>query len=151
MLKIPRSLILRAFQVRVCHSNKSFVDAVDVQNTHEQKSYRFESKTMRTILKTLRTLLSCTEKKAYSIWDQYPTIRSDDMMKTVGQNIDILMKNGITSKAILDNPFLIVLSEGTNTYAVTQTEFICFNFYVKKIHFSFLNFQTIYKQNWIFY
>lgn len=115
MLKISRSIILRAVQVRVCHSNKSIIDAVDIHNAHESKSYRFESN-MKTILKKLRTLLSCTERKAYSIWDQYPSIRSDDMMNTVGNNIQILMKHGISSEAILDNPFLIVMSEGESTF-----------------------------------
>lgn len=113
MLKIPRSVILRAIQVRVCHSNKSLADAVVVQTSYKQRSYRFESNTMKTILKTLRTLLSCTERKAHSIWDQYPTIRSDDMMNTVGNNIEILMKNDISSETILDNPFLIVMNEGS--------------------------------------
>lgn len=115
MLKISRSIILRAVQVRVCHSNKSLIDAVDVQNAHEPKSYRFQSN-MKTILKTLRTLLSCTERKAHSIWDQYPTIRSDDMMNTVGNNIKILMKNDISSESILENPFLIVMNEGETTF-----------------------------------
>lgn len=112
MLKLSRTIILRVFQVRVCHSNKSIVDdVVTVQNVHEKKPYRFEPN-MKSMLKTLRTLLQCTEKKAYSIWDQYPSIRSDDMMDTVGNNIEIFMNHGISSETLLENPFLIVMNKG---------------------------------------
>lgn len=128
MLKISRSIILnQSIQVRMCHSNKSFVDVVTtVQNVHEKNPYKFESN-MKPILKTLRTLLSCTERKAYSIWDQYPSIRSDDMMKKVGNNIGILMKWGISSEIILENPFLIVMNGGLdhrNLSATTLTTII---------------------------
>lgn len=111
MLKISRSIVLRSIQVRVCHSNKSLDNVVTVQNVHEKNPYRFEPN-MKLILNTLRTLLSCTERKAYSIWDQYPSIRSDDMTDRVGNNIKILMKNGISSETILENPFLIVMNKG---------------------------------------
>lgn len=119
MFKISRSIIFREIQARVCHSNKSLVDLVTVSNVRDKKSYRFEPN-MKAILNTLRTLLRCTESKAYSIWDQYPSIRSTDMMGTVGDNIEILMKNGISSETILENPFLIVMSEGSNYCFLTD-------------------------------
>lgn len=115
MLKISRPIIFRGILVRVCHSNKSLVDLVTVPNVREKKSYRFEPN-MILILKTLRTLLGCTESKAYSIWDQYPSIRSTDMMNKVGNNIEILMKNGISSETILENSFLIAMSKGSEKY-----------------------------------
>lgn len=111
MLKISRLVIFRGIQVRVCHSIKSLGNLATVSNVREKKSYRFEPN-MESILKKLRTLLRCTESKAYSIWDQYPSIRSTNMMGTVGNNIEILMKNGISSETILENPFLIVMNEG---------------------------------------
>lgn len=111
MLKISKAKIFRGMQARVCHSNKSFVDLVSVPNMRARKSYRFEPH-MKSILKTLRTLLTCTESKAHSIYDQYPSIRSVDMMDTVGNNIEILIKNGISSETIIENPFLIVMNEG---------------------------------------
>lgn len=123
MLKISRSIVFRGIQIRVCHSNKSLVDLVTVSNVREKKSYRFEPN-MKSILKTLRTLLRCTESKAFSIWDQYPSIRSTDMMATVGNNIEILLKNGISSETILENPFLIVMNEGWKNICYYSNRFI---------------------------
>lgn len=50
------------------------------------------------------------------------------MMNTVGNNIKILMKNDISSESILDNPFLIVMNEGENTFVTAWTEINYSNF-----------------------
>ncbi|XP_055301881.1 transcription termination factor, mitochondrial-like [Sitodiplosis mosellana] len=110
MLNISKSAFIREIQVRFSHSNKSWVDLVAIQNVRAKKSFAFEPN-MRFVLKSLRQLLTCTESKAYSIYDQFPTIRSIDMMNTVGNNIEILMKNGISSETIIENPFLLVMTE----------------------------------------
>lgn len=111
MFKFPRTITIRCIQVRVCHSDRSLVGLVSVSNVRAKKSYRLEPN-MKSILKRLRMLLTVDEIKAYSIYDRFPSIRSIDMMSTVGNNIEILMKNGITSETIIDNPFLIVMNEG---------------------------------------
>lgn len=111
MLNIAKVLIFRRFQVRVCHSEKPLVNLVSVANVRKKKSYRFEPH-MKAILNTLRTLLACTESRAYRIYDQFPSVRRIDMMDKVGKNIEILIKNGVSSETIIDNPFLIVMHEG---------------------------------------
>lgn len=67
---------------------------------------------MKSVLQSLRQLLACTESKAYNIYDQFPAIRSIDMMTPVGKNIEILMKNGVKSETIIENPFLLVMTAG---------------------------------------
>lgn len=111
MLNISKSTVCRSFLIRVYHSNKSLFDLVSVPNVRAKKSFRLEPNT-KSILETLRVLLTCTEDNAHRIYDQYPSIRSIDMMGTVGNNIEILMQNGISSETIIENPFLIVLTEG---------------------------------------
>lgn len=111
MLNISKSAFVREIQVHLSHSNKSLIDFAVVQNVRAKKSFAFEPN-MRFVLKSLRQLLTCTESKAYSIYDQFPAIRSIDMMNTVGNNIEILMKNGISSQTIIENPFLLVMTEG---------------------------------------
>lgn len=111
MLNISKSVLIRKIQSNFIHSNKSWVDLVVAQNVRAKKSFAFEPN-MRFVLKSLRQLLTCTESKAYSIYDQFPTIRSIDMINTVGNNIEILMKCGITSETITENPFLLVMTEG---------------------------------------
>lgn len=111
MLKISKSSLIREIQVRVFYSNKSWIELPAIQNVRAKKSFAFEPN-MRFVLNSLRKLLTCTESKAYSIYDQFPSIRSIDMMNTVGNNIEILMKNGISTETIIDNPFLIVMTEG---------------------------------------
>lgn len=113
MLNITKLTFVRKFHVHFSRSNRSLVDAaVPVQNVvRAKKSFAFEPN-MRFILNSLRQLLTCTESKAYSIYDQYPTIRSIDMMDKVGNNIDILMRNGVASETIIENPFLLVMNEG---------------------------------------
>lgn len=111
MLNVSKSILIRRIQGHIPHSNKSWVDLAVVQNVRARKSFAFEPN-MRFVLKSLRQLLTCTESKAYSIYDQFPTIRSIDMLNTVGNNIDILMKCGITSETITENPFLLVMTAG---------------------------------------
>lgn len=115
MLNISKSAFIREIQVRLSHSNKSWINLNAIQNVRAKKSFAFESN-MRNVLDSLRQLLTCTESKAYSIYDQFPSIRSIDMMSNVGNNIDILMKNSISSQSIIDNPFLLVMTEGKLTY-----------------------------------
>lgn len=112
MLQISKSTFFRQFVVQFSSSNRSWIDVVTVQNVRAEKSFAFDSNNMTFVLNSLRQLLTCTESKAYSIYDQFPTIRSIDMMNTVGNNIEILMKKGITSEVIIENPFLLVMTEG---------------------------------------
>lgn len=114
MLNITKSACVRKFQMHFSRSNRSWIDTIQVQNVvRAKKSFAFEPN-MRFVLNSLRQLLTCTESKAYSIYDQFPTIRSIDMMDTVGNNIEILMKNGVASETIIENPFLLVMNEGIN-------------------------------------
>lgn len=111
MLRISRSTLVREIQVSRFNSNKPWIELVAVQNVRAKKSFAFEPN-MRFVLSSLRKLLTCTESKAYSIYDQFPSVRSIDMMNIVGNNIEILMKNGVSTETIIDNPFLIVMTEG---------------------------------------
>lgn len=111
MLRISKSTFGREIQVRVFHSNKPWVELTSVPNIRAKKSFAFEPN-MRFVLKSLRKLLTCTESKAFNIYDRFPSIRSIDMMENVGNNIEVLMKYGVTSESIIDNPFLIVMSDG---------------------------------------
>lgn len=111
MLKIGKPIVLREIQVRIFNSNKSAIELINIQNDRTKKTFAFEPN-MRSVLKTLRQLLTCTETKAHSIYDQFPSIRSIDMMSKVGDNIEILMQVGVTTETIIDNPFLLVMAKG---------------------------------------
>lgn len=108
LLKIP---IVRKIQVQVLCTNKSWIDVIPVQNIRAKKSFAFEPH-MRFVLNSLRQLLTCTESRAYNIYDQFPTIRSIDKLTNVGNNIEFLMNKGVTSETVTDNPFLLILTEG---------------------------------------
>lgn len=148
MLKTSKTVIFWGIQARVCYSNKSIVDLVSVPNVQRKKSYRFEPH-MKSILQKLRTLLTCTESKAYSIYDQYPSIRSIDNMDIVRKNIEILTKNGISSQTIIDNPFLIVMNEGG--YWNSFMRYYSNRFNAVLYHNIFVSFQVRCKQSWISY
>lgn len=111
MLNISKSTFLREVHVCFLYSNRSWVDLVAIKNVRAKNSFAFEPN-MKFVLKSLRQLLACNESKAYSIYDQFPTIRSIEMMTTVGNNIEILMANGVLTETIIDNPFLLVMTAG---------------------------------------
>lgn len=122
MLRISKSAFGREIRVRVFHSNKAWIELSSIPNVRAKKSFAFEPN-MTFVLKSLRKLLTCTESKAYNIYDRFPSIRSIDMMGNVGKNIEILMTHGVTSETIIDNPFLIVMTEGEtfNTHKIRDS------------------------------
>lgn len=119
MLRVSQSAFCRKIQVRLFHLNKPWIEIPAIQNVRAKKSFAFEPN-MKIVLKSLRKLLACTESKAFTIYDQFPSIRSIDMMTNVGKNIEILIKNNITTDTIIDNPFLIVMNEG-KIYDINKT------------------------------
>lgn len=110
MLSTSKWALVQEMRQRFVHT-KSWIQLVTVQNVRAKKSYAFEPQ-MKFVLNTLRQLLTCTESKAYSIYDRFPSIRSIDRMLTVGNNIEILMQNDIALETIIDNPFLLIMTEG---------------------------------------
>ncbi|XP_031635754.1 transcription termination factor, mitochondrial-like [Contarinia nasturtii] len=111
MLNITKSAFFRKFQVHMWHHSKSsWVDLITVQNVRAKKSFAFEPH-MKYVLEALRTLLACTESKAVSIYDRFPSIRAIEKIDSVGCNITLLMKNGISSETLIENPFLLIMTE----------------------------------------
>lgn len=112
MLNVTKSAFVRKFQAHLFHcSRTTWVDLIAIQNVRAKKSFAFESH-MKYVLKSLRKLLACTESTALSIYDRFPSIRSIDKIDSAGNNIEILMKNGISSETIIENPFLLIITEG---------------------------------------
>lgn len=127
MLNISKSKFIREIRGCFLYLNRSWADLVAIESVRAKKSFAFEPN-MKLVLKSLRQLLACTESKAYSIYDQFPTIRSIDMMAPVGNNIEILMQNGVLTDTIIENPFLLVMSAGNfkSFKTLAQVFFILF-------------------------
>lgn len=140
MLNLSKLSILRQIQAQVLRLNKSWFDTATVRNFSIKKTYYFEPH-MRLVLNALRQLLTCTESKALNIYDQFPSIRSIDTMSTVGNNIDILMKRGVTTETIIENPFLLIMTEGI--VSMTKSRYLMRHMH-QILHLTYLNFQYIY-------
>lgn len=119
MLNISKSAFIRKIYSHLSHRSTPWVSLPAIQNVRAKKSFAFEPH-MRRVLESLRRMLTCTESIAFSIYDRFPSIRSIDMMDTVGKNIEILMKNGVSSETIIENPFLLVITEGMRCIQILQ-------------------------------
>ncbi|KAG4074761.1 hypothetical protein HA402_006400 [Bradysia odoriphaga] len=60
--------------------------------------------------KYLKTTLNCPVKVATDIWLAYPVL-GERFLNDLDKNVNILTEEGVSTKAILDNPLLLSLSE----------------------------------------
>ncbi|XP_037025189.1 uncharacterized protein LOC119066696 [Bradysia coprophila] len=85
---------------------------IENRDYHKSTSYTESGKplTRKVFVNYLKTTLMCPAKVATDIWLAYPVL-GDRFLNDVDKNVNILTEEGVTIKAILDNPPLLSLSE----------------------------------------
>lgn len=87
-------------------------NSVCVTSTEYVESVRAYSKHMNIVLQALKHFLKCSQEKAFGIYDDFPSVRSIEMIPGMKENIELLQRLGVTSEALVDNPFILIMNKG---------------------------------------
>lgn len=76
------------------------------------KKWNPNEESQNAIVKKIEEMLPCSTTMATSIYEKFPTIRSEKDLRLVKTNIDFVVSQGISITSILDNSFLLVMKKG---------------------------------------